>query len=266
MKDKYILSSLSNALDILDLLGKNSKLSVPDIAALSGFGKSSVFRILATLESKGFVSKSKDAKYSLDFKLVNLGNFALNNNLLLKYGHRHLENLTVASGETSHMGIMYHNYYCRFIDKVLSDSTIHMDSYPGFYRYAHYLGCGKAMLAHEPSAFLEEYIRFVPFDLFTKNSIKSGDDLLSNLETIKKSGYAVDNEECEYGLYCLAAPIRDNTDKVVAAISISGPKDRMKRNEEKNILLVKKTASDISYNLITALKNQNILKENAGAG
>ena len=69
------------------------------------------------------------------------------------------------------------------------------------------------------------------------------------LAQIREQGYACDDEESEIGLYCLAAPIRDMNGDVVAAVSISGPAERMKENREKNIALVKQTALDITRSI-----------------
>ena len=71
---KYILSSLSNALEVIDELGKEGELSIPEISEKTGIGKSSLFRILATLESKKFVTKTLHARYNLGLKFISLGN------------------------------------------------------------------------------------------------------------------------------------------------------------------------------------------------
>ena len=68
--DKYILQSVASALDILDLLTSNEELSVPEIAKRTGLSKSSVFRLLATLEDRRYVRKTGTAKYRLDIKLA----------------------------------------------------------------------------------------------------------------------------------------------------------------------------------------------------
>lgn len=246
VNEKYILQSVSNALDILDLLSERKEMSVPEIAEATGFGKSSVFRLLATLESKSYVRKSEDARYSLDIKLVSMGQAAMNQNEIIRYGHPYLETLTHASGETSHLAMLFQTIYCRFVDKVVSTSTIHMDSHPGFYRPAHYMACGKVMLSNSSRVVQEHYIKSVNFERLTEYSIQSGEQLLKELEKIKAQGYAMDHEESEYGLTCVAAPIMDNAGQVIAAVSISGPTWRMKEHVEKNISLVTEAGRAIS--------------------
>lgn len=247
--EKYILQSVSNSLDILDLLAEHKNLSVPEISELSGFGKSSVFRILATLEAKNYVKKSEDARYSLDIKLSYLGQAAMNQNDLVKYSHPYLEMLTSASGETSHLAVSYQSVYVRFIDKVVSNASIRMDSHLGFFRYSHFVACGKVLLAYGSDVLRENYMHTVPFKPMTRHSIATKEDLLLELSSIKEHGYAVDREESEYGLTCVAVPIFDFSRQVVAAVSISGPTFRMSENMEKNILLVTETGKNISEKL-----------------
>lgn len=244
--DKYILQSVSNTLDILDFLAQHKNMSVPEIAEGTGFGKSSVFRILATLETKSFVKKSMDARYSLDVKLAYLGQAAMDQDNLIKYGHPYLEALTNTSGETSHLAVSYQSVYVRFIDKVVSRATIRMDSRPGYFRHSHYVACGKILLAYGSEFVRENYMQTVPLTPRTKHCITTRETLLSELDMIKKNGYALDREESEYGLTCVAAPISDFTGQVTAAVSISGPTFRMVEHMEQNISLVVDTGKAIT--------------------
>lgn len=245
--DKYILQSVANSLDILDILAKHKNLSVPEIADLSGLGKSSVFRILATLESRNFVEKSADARYSLDIKLAYLGQAAVDQNYIIQHAHPHLELLTNASNETSHLAVSYRSIYVRFIDEVVSPSTIHMDLHPGnVFRASHLMACGKILLAYGSDAALENYIQNASFDAMTKHSIPSGEDLLKELASVRKYGYALDREESEYGLTCIAAPIFHFNGDVIAAVSISGPTSRITERLREKISFVMGTGKNIS--------------------
>ena len=244
--EKYILHSAANTLDILDLLSKNGELTVPEISQLTGFTKSSVFRMLATLESRKYVKKSADAKYSLDVKLMILGNSVIERLDIIRFGHPMLMELTNRSGETSHMAILDGDVYVRIVDKVLSTSSIRTDSYIGFGRKAHLMACGKAILAFKSKEFIDAYIRVNDFSPLTDYSITSAGQLLLELKVTRQRGYSVDREESEYGLFCIGAPVFDVNGNVIAAISISGPADRMKKNFDSNLPLVRETATRIS--------------------
>lgn len=247
--NKYILQSVANALDILDLLTANEELSVPEVARMTGLGKSSVFRLLATLEDRHFVRKTDAAKYRLDIKLSSMGNVVLNRMEIIQYAHPHLMELTRVSGETSHMAIWDRGTNVRFIDKVLSPSTIRTDSWVGFCRAAHLLACGKALLAYQSKEFQQNYMALADFSPLTANTIVTAAQLYAELDRIRQDGYAMDREESEVGLTCFAAPIQDSTNSIIAAISISGPTQRMQENSQRNIALVKQTALDISNSI-----------------
>ena len=122
--EKYILQSVANTLDILDLLGKHGELTVPELSTLTGWSRSSIFRMLATLEAKKYVRKTADAKYSLDVKLISLGNAVTGRLEVIQFGHPFLTELTANTGETSHMGVLDREIYIRFVDKVVSTSSI----------------------------------------------------------------------------------------------------------------------------------------------
>ncbi len=246
LNEKYILQSVANTLDILDLLSKQGELTVPEISAQTGFSKSSVFRMLATLENRKFIKKSADAKYSLDVKLIVLGNSVIDRLDVIRFGHPMLMELTNRTGETSHMGILDGDIFVRVVDKVLSPSTIRTDSYVGFGRRAHLMACGKAILSFKPQTFIDAYIRVNDFSPLTDYSITGADQLLRELELTRQRGYALDREESEYGLFCIGAPIFDINHNVIAAVSISGPADRMKKNLDANLPLVLETARKIS--------------------
>jgi DNA-binding IclR family transcriptional regulator len=247
---KYILSSLSNALEVIDELGKEGELSIPEISEKTGLGKSSLFRILATLESKKFVTKTLHARYNLGLKFISLGNAVIRKMGIERAAHPYLMELTAESGETSHMGVLDGAVDLLFVDKVVSSSSIHMDSLVGFRRKAHVVGCGKAILAYQSEAYLDAYMKLADFSALTPNSITSPEELKKDLERIRRDGYSVDNEESEAGLFCVAAPVLDANNQALAAVSISGPVDRMKRSLKKNIQLIKNTAEKISQELL----------------
>ena len=249
LNDKYILQSVANTLDILDLLGKHGELTVPELSSMTGWSRSSVFRMLATLEAKKYVRKTADAKYSLDVKLISLGNAVTGRLEVIQFGHPFLMELTASTGETSHMGVLDRDVYVRFVDKVISNSSIRMDSIIGLRRKAHLVGCGKVLLAYQPASSIEAYIHSVNFEPLTDYSITSGNELRRELAMIREQGYGVDREESEYGLFCIAAPIRDANETVIAAISISGPAERMKRNLDSNITILRQTAEKISASM-----------------
>ena len=248
---KYILQSVSNALDIIELLGKGNALSVPELAKQSGIGKSTVFRIIATLEDKHFVASNSEKKYTLSIKFANFRLAALNYDIILELVHPALEKLMNESGETTHFAVLDDCINVSFVDKVVSKATIHMDSYVGFQRPAHLVACGKAILAFSDEETRMFYLTHADFPALTEYSISTPEQLEKELEQIRSEGYSLDHQESELGLSCVAAPIIGSNSKPLGAISISGPTYRMKQNRKKNIDLIVEEAAKIS----AALKN-----------
>ena len=104
--EKYIMSSLSNALDILDLLSKRDNIGVMDISKALGIRKSSIFKMLYTLEAKGFVRKDYDAKYSLGMKFLEYGFNILNNQSIVEVVRPHIKEIRDKHNETTHLGVI----------------------------------------------------------------------------------------------------------------------------------------------------------------
>jgi len=116
-------------------------------------------------------------------------------------------------------------------------------------REANLTASGKAILAFRGAEQIERYADAAEYRMLTKNSIGSRGELLDELAKIRCDGYACDNEESESGLICYAAPVRDFGGTVVAAVSISGFRDRMIAKRERLIASVRETADRISESL-----------------
>jgi IclR family KDG regulon transcriptional repressor len=153
-KGKYILQSVDNALAILQLLCHYEELNVTEIAHYMHMGKSTAFRLLATLEGRSFVDKIENSKYRLGIKLASIGGIVLNRMEIIRVAHPFLVKLTEQSVETSHLVILYNNTKVQFIDKVSSPSTIRMESRIGLVRSAHVIGTGKVLLAFQDEDFI----------------------------------------------------------------------------------------------------------------
>lgn len=232
---KYILSSLDNALSILNLFFEKDEMSVSDIAARMGINRSTAFRMLVTLESRGFLTKKENAKYRLGGKVFSLGQVAYNRMELIPLVHPYLEALTEKTRETSHLVIMDDANHIVFVDKVIGTRSLKMDTPMGLRLSAHATAAGKAILAHKPQELVEQYIEAADFAPHTDKSIRDGKTLLAELETIRKQGYAIDDEETEIGLTCFGVAILDASGNPIAAISSSGPTSRMTANRDQYI-------------------------------
>ncbi|MFZ7131120.1 MAG: IclR family transcriptional regulator [Eubacteriales bacterium] len=245
-KDPYMLSSVSHALEILDHLSENNEAGVAEISKNLNMGKASVFRLLYTLVAKDFVYKTSNSKYRLSTKFVHYGSLVLERQDLLVYAKPFLKSLRDLHNETTHCGILDDDNNVIFIDKELSDSSIQMSSRIGLKMPAYCTGNGKVLLSGLPDEELEERISNFTFNRKTDNTITNAYDLRKEIERVRISGFGQDCEECEIGLVCFAAPIRNIYGSIVASISISGPTGRMMQNRNQLIESVKNTANEIS--------------------
>lgn len=246
---KYILSSLDTALSILNLFIAHAELTPNEISVISGINKSTVFRMLVTLENRGFLLKTENNKYKLGLKLFTLGQLVYNRTELISIIHPYLEKLTKVTGESSHLCMMDDATHIVFLDKVVSSSLLKMDTPLGFLQYAHCTGTGKAILAYETEQTINQYIKLTEFSQQTNHSIKNAKEFLEILDQIRENGYACDDEEFEPGLTCYAVPILDASGQPIAAISSSGPTTRMVMNRAQHIQTLKTIAQEIHKTL-----------------
>lgn len=248
-KNQYILSSADNTLAILNLFLSESELSVAEIASRMNMGRTTAFRSIATLESRGFLTKNVHGKYRLGIKLFTLGQLAYSRVELISLVHPSLVKLADEFSETAHLSIYDGNISIIFIDKAVGNSTLRAEAADGARYNAHLTASGKSMLAYQKDQKLNHYIKKVDFKARTANSIDSAKRLLQALDEVREKGYAVDYEEYEEELTCYAVPILDVSRIAVAAISISGPTHRISKHKDAMIEKLRSAAENIGQQL-----------------
>lgn len=251
-KDRYMMSSLANGLKLLDTLSKYEEQGVTELSKELGLGKSSVFRMLYTLEKCGYVEKVKDSKYTLSLKFARYGNLVTGRQYFLRTCIPYMAALRDKYNETVNLAVLTRVGKVMFIHRESGSYAMQMNIPFANEREAYCMASGKVMLAWLDENALKDYIKTIRFCVFTPSTITSVPSLWAKLTQIRAQGYAEDAEESEIGLTCYAAPIFDYDDKCVAAISISGATFRMIENRDNLVSDVQKTARAISL----ALGNQ----------
>ena len=151
--------------------------------------------------------------------------------------------------ETVHLAVI-DKLEVLYIDKRESGRSLRIVSQVGMRLPAHCTGVGKVLMAYLPPEQRAELINKKGLPRFTKNTLTDVKTLEDELTRVRMQGFAIDNEEIMDGLRCVAAPIRDQTGKVISAISLSGPVSRMEGEWFENaILSVTQTAKEISFGL-----------------
>lgn len=216
--------------------------------------KSTVHRILTTLENRGFLQKNpKNNKYWIGLKIFSLGMYYSKNMKFRDIAKPYAQELADKYMETVHLAVIDYDKEkgpeVVVVDKIQKAQFLSMTPPVGSSSPAHCSAMGKVLLSFSDPPILEEILK-LPLKKYTKNTIVDGNELLKELSLVKKQGYAIDDEELEIGLTCVAAPIFDFDDRVIASISLSGPSARLKPRIEKEIIKdVKSTAMQISRKL-----------------
>ncbi|MDY8138611.1 IclR family transcriptional regulator [Aquimarina sp. 2201CG5-10] len=230
--DKKILNtSVEKAFKILDCFSMDKlELGVTEIAKQMGTNKSAVYRMLATMEALNVIQQNpENGKYRLGLKLFELSQkVSIHKNFISK-ARPFMEELVKRAGETAHLAI-YKNQKVYFLDKVVGRHDLQINSQIGSEKPLHCTGLGKIMLAFAEHNY-QNIIHNLELETVTKNTITDRRKLITEIETIKNKGFALDLEENEIGLVCVAVPVFSTTGKFIAAISTSGPSARFNENE-----------------------------------
>ena len=201
------------------------ELGVTELSKRLKLHKNNVFRLLATLESRGYIEQNKATEnYRLGLKSLELGQTFIKQMGLLRQAKLTLEHLVEECNETAYVAIFKENHVV-YLDVVETDMTVRVVSRVGSRLPAYCTAAGKVHLAHLSD---EELDSILPKELptFTPATLSSREALKKELEEVLENGYAMDNEELDPGVRCIAAPIRDYTRRIVGAISLSGPSMR----------------------------------------
>ncbi|PKN66908.1 MAG: IclR family transcriptional regulator [Deltaproteobacteria bacterium HGW-Deltaproteobacteria-15] len=249
---RYAINSVLRAAQILQSFSlEKPTYTHAEISKNLGLNKAAVTRLLFTLEKAGLLEKDVDSgKYGLAVSAYQIGSVYINLTGIPQAARPHLSELTALCKESTHLSIL-REYEVVYIDKVECSRPIRMMSYVGRKMPAYCTGTGKVLLAHLSEEDLKTYFHSVRLKQRTPNTITRAALLRTELEEVRRAGYAVDNAENEMEVMSLAAPIRDQTGKVVAAVSTAGPVYRMteKGVREKFVPLVIQAAERISRRL-----------------
>ena len=221
-----MVKSVVRAIKILEFLGENKGVSVTDISKALTFPKSTTHEILATLEKERFITKNPYNRYHLGLRLFELGNMAQSDLEIRRVASPFLKELNSELDETVHLTVLEGNEVL-YVDCLESTKRLRTYSVIGVRAPLYCTSVGKAILAFLEPKELEKILDSLIFEKFTENTITDKIFLMDELKMIAQRGYAVDNMEHEEGLRCVGAPIRNHNGNVFAAISASGPSQRI---------------------------------------
>jgi len=251
-KSEYIIQAVSHALDLLEQFhGDIDELGVTELSKRLKLHKNNVFRLLATLESRGYIEQNKATEnYRLGLKALELGQTFIKQMGLLRQAKPILEQMVEACNETSYVAI-YKDNYIVYLDVVETNLTVRVVSRVGSRLPAFCTAAGKVHMAYMTEEELEELLGKIRFEQITPTTVSSAEAMREELVKVREQGYAMDDEELDLGVRCISAPIRDYTRRIVGAISISGPTMRVgdERIQNELVPLVLKSATELSTRL-----------------
>ena len=243
----YRIGSLEKGVKIIDLLTRRGPLSLSEVAAELKVDRSVCHRALLTLRDLGLVSQPGGSGYRLTMSLFEMGMRLVNRLEVKQVVRPFMEKLSGTYRETVNLGIKDGDQVV-YLDRTESTQLVRADLAIGTRIPIHCTALGKAILANLP---IEESDRIFekPLEKLTEKTNVDRIRLLEEFADVRLSGYSVDDEGIEHGLYCLAVPIYNYTGSVVAAISISGPFNRVTENRQKVVQELKSLGGMISRRL-----------------
>ncbi|MGQ9584739.1 MAG: IclR family transcriptional regulator [Anaerolineae bacterium] len=247
----YDVQSVNRALDILEAFDpEHPEWGVSALSRELRLHKATTYRLLQTLRARGLVEQNPlTGNYRLGLRLYELGLRVISPADLIYTARDYLRDLAARVGESASIAVL-NGRDAVTISKADGQVPGGVVQTLGRSQRAHTTANGKVLLAHLPPTRLDALLSGVSLEPYTDRTITNPDQLRAHLAQVRRQGYALDNQETAPGLCCAAAPIRDHSGAVVAAIGISGPSSRLNwaRDMEK-IQEVVRAAEAISRHL-----------------
>ncbi len=251
-KSEYVVQTVDRALDILESFNyQHEELGVTELARKLGLHKNKVFRLLASLECRGYIEQDgRSGNYRLGLKTFEVASVFLHHLGLRRQARPLLEDLVAKCNETAYLAVLDGSDVI-YILMHETTHTVRVIPRLGHRLPAHCTASGKVQLAFESEDRLQQLFGGAALPKLTEKTITDHAALRAHLAEVARQGFAVDNEELEEGVCCLAAPVRDYSHKVVAGVGLSGPVSRFgpERIQGELTPLVKATAEKISQRL-----------------
>ena len=224
------VQALDRALSLLRRVASAEGLTLTQIAAKEGLAPSSAHRLLTSLASHGFVEVDPvDQTWAIGVEAFRVGQGFQRRHKAAQVGRPMMRELMEETGETANLGI-FEGGEVVFVAQVESTEPIRAFFRAGERRAAHASGIGKALLAEMPRERVEKVIRERGLAPYTEATLVDPTALHADLAAIRARGFAIDDEERNRGMRCIAAAIFDENGEAVAGLSISGPSGRLDRD------------------------------------
>ncbi len=224
----YYVRSLGRGLEILAMLAEaRNGVGVSEVATALSIDKSTAFRLLSTLVDEGFAVQDEDrGRYRAGMRIVQLSARVLDRTELREVAVPWVKRLQTLTGESAHLAVLAQGKAV-YIHKETAGSGLNVNTEVGRQAPLHCSAIGKALIAELPPAELNDILSAQEMTKYTPRTMTTLRELAPHLEVTHSQGYAVDDEEFEPGVRCVAAAIRGHSGRVEAAVGVSGPSMRV---------------------------------------
>ncbi|ABF65430.1 transcriptional regulator, IclR family [Ruegeria sp. TM1040] len=221
------IKSLDRAMEVFEYLSQAQGKPLTMIAEEMGQSPATVYRILVTLEGRGLVDfDAEEQLWHIGAQAFVIGARFLRRTSLVDRARPILRRLMEDTGETANLGVEKEGHVL-FLSQVETHASIRAFFPPGTLSQMHASGIGKALLAEMDGSRLDRLLAATRLEIFTDHTITDPEALKADLAAIRAQGFAVDNEEKNAGMRCIAAPVFDMNREAIAGISVSGPTSRI---------------------------------------
>lgn len=244
------LSSVTTAIHLMKAFSTEEReLGISELAKRLQIAKSTVHRLVSALLDEGLLEQNpENGRYRLGIVLFSLGSQVRNRLSVAAESKTLLHDMRNRTGENARLAV-FDGSQIVFIHDFESNEAVRLRSITGQFRPAHATAEGICLLSGLPEAQLNEFLKR-PLQACTPNTLTDPDALLDKIRTARRLGYATENEECELGTRCIAAPVLAADGRVIAAIGVAGPRDRIrKRNYPQITEVVVAAARKVSERL-----------------
>lgn len=238
--EPVLVQSVDRALTILEVLaGQRGDVSLSDLASHLGVHKSTVFRLLGTLEAHALVEQQNErGRYRLGLGVVRLSAVANLGMDLVRLVRPASQELNAASGETVNLAVLSGSTVL-YVDQLFGTAALQTHSWVGQRIPAHATSNGKVLLAFSEDPDLVPRLCAEGLERYAERTLVNPKALKADIAAVREHGWAISRDEFEDGLMAIAAPVYDAEDEVVASISVSGPSFRIEaRTQELHELVL----------------------------
>ena len=228
----YHSRTISRALDVLEAFSEERPaLTLKDLSRAIGFPDSSLFRVLVTLQNRGYLQQNDDGSYQLARKVL-LGKLSERAERFREVARHEMQSLASHFNETASLAYLFDDRI-QVIDSIDSLHDIRISNRPGRVLPPHCSAMGKAITAFQSREQVDRILEAYGLAPRTTHSVTDRRELIAQLAQIRKTGLAYDREESTMGGICMAAAIQMPDGRVLAAVSVSTPIARMTPEQEK---------------------------------